>query len=485
MLSPRKSVDMTPSALPAPSLNPLNRPAWRLPSLWLLPWVVSGCASVLPTASPAPALTLPTHWSATLPGGDAAPARSLAAWWGHFNDPLLNQLVTQALQANTSVASAQAALAQAQALRDVKGASLLPGVSASGSARRSEFSNTSGTNSFNAGLDASWSPDVFGGNRSGVDAAQADALAASASLTDVQRNITAELALAYIQLRSLQSQLQIARTNLASQAETLQITDWRAQAGLITSLEVAQARAATEQTGALIPTLLSTIQKTSHSLAVLTGQAPAALNAQLATPQAVPQVNQQLALSIPADTLRQRADVRAAEFRVSAALARVSVAEAARYPSFSIGGSVGLNALTLGGLASGATATAALLGAVSFPLLDGGATQAQVRAQSAALTQARSSYQATVLTALKDVEDALVGLQANRDRLVRLQAAETAASQAALLAQNRFASGLIDFQTVLQTQRTLLSTQDSLATTQADISADHVRLYKALGGGWV
>jgi outer membrane protein TolC len=145
---------------------------------------------------------------------------------------------------------------------------------------------------------------------------------------------------------------------------------------------------------------------------------------------------------------------------------------------------MGLSALTLSGLTSGATATAALLGAVSFPLFDGGATEAQVRAQSAVLTQARSSYQATVLAALKDVEDALVGLQGNRDRLVRLQAAEAAAAQAALLAQNRFSSGLIDFQTVLQTQRTLLTAQDSLATTQADISADHVRLYKALGGGW-
>ncbi len=427
---------------------------------------------------------MPTQWSATMPGAQSSPASSLSAWWGHFNDPILSELVTQALQANTSMKTAQAALAQALALRDVKSANLLPGVSASGSAQRSETSSSSGANSFKAGLDASWDPDFFGGKQSGLTATEADALAAEASLTDVQSSITAELALAYIQLRGLQNQLQIARTNLASQTETLQITDWRAQAGLITSLEVAQARTAAEQTGAQIPTLLASIQKASHSLAVLTGQTPAALNTRLATPQAVPQVSQQLALSIPAETLRQRADVRAAEFRVKAALARVSVAEAARYPSFSIGGSMGLSALTLSGLTSGATATAALLGAVSFPLFDGGATEAQVRAQSAVLTQARSSYQATVLAALKDVEDALVGLQGDRDRLVRLQAAEAAAAQAALLAQNRFASGLIDFQTVLQTQRTLLNAQDSLATTQADISADHVRLYKALGGGW-
>jgi outer membrane protein, multidrug efflux system len=437
-----------------------------------------------PSAPQTPALVLPANWSTTASAGGAAPATSLTAWWQHFNDPLLSELVVQALQANTSVQSAQAALAQARALRDVKGASLLPGVSASGSVQRSETSSSSGSSSFKAGVDASWDPDVFGKNLNGLNASQADALAAEAALSDVQSSITAELALAYIQLRGLQNQLQIARTNLASQAETLQITDWRAQAGLITSLEVAQARTATEQTGAQIPTLQAGIQKASHAIALLTGQAPQSLNVRLAASLPVPQVSLQLALSIPAETMRQRADVRAAEYRVSAALARVSVAEAARYPSFSIGGSVGLNALTLAGLTSGATATSALLGAVSFTLFDGGATEAQVRAQSAALTQARSSYRATVLAALKDVEDALVSLQANRDRLVRLQAAEEAAAQAALLAQNRYASGLIDFQTVLQTQRTLLSAQDSLASTQADISADHVRLYKALGGGW-
>lgn len=470
-----------------PALNHLSHshPQWRFSSLWLLSMALTGCASIMPTSTSAPSVSVPAQWAAAAPEAQNKPTSSIHAWWAHFNDPLLSDLVMQSLQANTSVKTAQAALAQAFALRDVKSASLAPSLSASGSAKRSEYSNSAGANSFSAGLDANWDPDFFGANRNGLTASEADALAAEASLTDVQSSITAELALAYIQLRGLQNQLQIARTNLASQAETLQITDWRAQAGLITSLEVAQARTAAEQTGAQIPTLLASIQKASHSLAVLTGKTPAALNAQLSTPQAVPQVSQQLALTFPAETLRQRADVRAAEFRVKAALDRVSVAEAARYPSFSIGGSLGLSALTLSGLTSGATATAALLGAMSFPLFDGGATEAQVRAQSAALSQARSSYQATVLAALKDVEDALVGLQGNRDRLTRLQAAEEAAAQAALLAQNRYASGLIDFQTVLQTQRTLLSAQDSLATTQADISADHVRLYKALGGGWV
>ncbi len=390
----------------------------------------------------------------------------------------------QALQTNTSVWSAKAALQQARALRDVQGAGLLPSVSTSGSVGRSKSGGNEANNSFRAGLDASWEPDIFGGQRSALNASEAEAQASEATLADVQVSVAAEVALAYIQLRGQQTQLLIARNNLISQQETLQITDWRAQAGLITSLEVEQARTASEQTAAQIPTLEANIAKSSHSLAVLTGQTPMALQTLVMAPQPIPQAAPDLALSIPAQTLRQRPDLRAAEFRVSAALSRVSVADAARYPGFSISGSLGLNALTLGALTNGASVVNSLLGSVSVPLFDGGSAQAQVLAQEASLEQARASYQSIVLTALQDVEDALVALQGDRARLIRLQNAATAADNAALLAQQRFTSGLIDFQTVLQTQRSLLSTQDSVATTRADISADHVRLYKALGGGW-
>ena len=148
------------------------------------------------------------------------------------------------------------------------------------------------------------------------------------------------------------------------------------------------------------------------------------------------------------------------------------------------GGSLGLNALTLGSLTNGASVVRGLLASVSLPLFDGGALRAQVRAQEAALEQARVAYQAAVLTALKDVEDALVALQNNRQRLVHLQAAASAAFNADLLARQRYSSGLIDFTAVLETQRTLLATQDSAQSTRTSLSADHVRLYKALGGGW-
>lgn len=411
-------------------------------------------------------------------------ASSHQPWWDDFQDPLLSQLVNQALQANTSIRSAQAALQQARALRDVSVANAGPNVSLSGSAQRSKSEGTEASNSFTAGLDAKWEVDIFGANRSTIRASEADALASQASLRDVQVSMAAEVALAYLQLRGYQAQLIIAQTNLTSQQETLQITQWRAQAGLVTSLEVEQAQTAAAQTAAQIPSLLTSLAQTRHSLAVLTGQRPLELDALLLPERAVPQANSTMTQQIPAETLRQRADVRAAEYRIRAALARVDAADAARYPSFSLGGSLSLSALTLAGLSNGATLASSLLGSVSVPLIDGGAAKSQVLAQEAALEQTRASYQNTVLTALKEVEDALIALKNDRERLVLLQQAATSARNADLLAQNRFASGLIDFQTVLQTQRALLSAQDSVASLQAGLGADHIRLVKALGGGW-
>ena len=442
---------------------------------------LAGCAGTMPQDARLPDTPVPAAWST---GTTTAPATSLAQWWQRLGDAQLTALVEQALAANTSVRTAQAALQQARAQVDVQAAGLAPQVGASASIQRSRSGNSGTGNSFQLGFDASWEPDVFGRVRAGVDASEADARAAEASLADVQVSLAAEVAVNYIELRSLQQRLAIAKSNLASQGETLQITQWRLQAGLTTSLVAEQARAASEQTAAQIPALEASLTQSRHSLAVLTGQAPAALDAQLAASAAVPQAPEGLALAIPAETLRQRADVRAAEQRIRAALARVSQAEAARYPDFGISGSVGLRALTLGALSGGSAVAASLLGSVSVPLLDGGANRAQVRAQEASLEQARIAYQAAVLAALKDVEDALVSLRGNRERLVRLTAAADAAGNAALLAQQRYRSGLIDFQAVLETQRTLLSTQDGVATTVASVSADHVRLSKALGGGW-
>ncbi|MGZ5215635.1 MAG: efflux transporter outer membrane subunit [Caldimonas sp.] len=444
---------------------------------------VPGCASLSSRHPAEVAAEVPAGWSVGQADVATTPS-ALVEWWARFGDPALTSLVDRALRANTSVASAEAALRQSRALRDVSAAGLWPAVSGSVSAQRNTGRNGTGNN-FQAGLDASWEVDVFGANRSALKAAEATARASAATLGDVRVSIAAEVALDYIALRSAQARLEIARANLASQQETLQLTQWRLQAGLVTSLEAEQARAAVEQTSAQLPALETSIDESRHALAVLTGRPPAALSAELAAIVPVPQAAADLALSLPAETLRQRPDVRAAEQQVTAAAARVDQAEAARWPSFRLGGSLGLSALTLGSLTSGGSVVSALAASVSMPLFDGGAARAQVRAQEAALDQARVAYQAAVLTALKDVEDALVALRGDRERLGHLQQAAEAASNAALLARQRYGSGLVDFQTVLETQRSQLSTQDGVASAAADVSADHVRLYKALGGGWL
>jgi NodT family efflux transporter outer membrane factor (OMF) lipoprotein len=414
----------------------------------------------------------------------ATPTLTQATWWNDFHDPLLANLITQAMQANANIASAQAALQQARAMRDVKLAATRPQLTISGAVQRNSADGSEASLIFRSGLDASWELDVFGAKQSAVANSEADLSAAKATLRDVQLSMTAEVGLAYIQLRGLQAQIDIAQRNLASQSETLQITQWRAQTGLVTSLEVEQAQTAVAQTASQIPALQTSLAKTRHSLAVLIGKRPHELDDQLLATAAIPQVAAQIANVIPADSLRQRADVRAAEERINAALYAVDAAQAARKPSFKLGGSVGLTALTLAGLSNGAAIATQILGSVSLPVLDGGASQAQVRAQQAVLSQTQATYQNTVLSALKEVEDALITLRNDRARIGYLQQAASAADSAALLAQNRYGSGLIDFQTVLQTQRTLLAAQDSVAGLQAELSSDHVRLIKTMGGGW-
>jgi NodT family efflux transporter outer membrane factor (OMF) lipoprotein len=391
--------------------------------------------------------------------------------------------VTQALQSNTSVQGAQAALRQARALRDVSSAALWPSVNSSVSAQHSTTGDNS-ANRFTAGLDASWEVDIFGANRSVLKTSEATVQASSASLGDVQVSIAAEVALDYISLRDAQAHLLIAAGNLDSQLETLQITQWRLQAGLVTSLEAEQARSSVEQTRALLPSLQTSIDQACHALAVLTSKPPAALLSELRISRPLPQAADNLALSIPAETLRQRPDVRAAEYLVSASEGRVAQAQAARLPNFSLSGSLGLNALALGALTNGASVVSSLLAGVTMPIFDAGSARAQVRAQQAALDQSVQTYKAAILTALKDVEDALVALRGDRERLLSLEVAAEAAGNASLMARQRYSSGLVDFQVVLETQRTQLSTQDGVAGSAAAVSSDYVRLYKALGGGW-
>ncbi|HEX7971234.1 MAG TPA: efflux transporter outer membrane subunit [Thiobacillus sp.] len=453
--------------------------------------VLTGCATVGPDyRTPMPAV--PAGWNridaAASPVIFAAVPGDLSPWWQRLNDPLLSQLVDEALLASPDLHLAQARLREARARREVAAAGRFPSVTASGTASRSRSSEELGSgatrNLFSAGFDASWELDVFGGVRRGVEAAEADLASSGASLDNARVSLVAEVALNYVDVRAFQIRLGIARDNLDTQSETLQLTEWRAQAGLVSSQDVEQARSNREQTRAQIPSLETSLAEAEHRLDILLGQAPGTLHARLAAAGGLPAVPAQIAVGIPAHALRQRPDVRAAERKLAAETARVGVAKAARYPAFNLSGSIGVDALTLGALNHGGAATSSLLAGVTAPIFDAGRLRSQVDIQEAVREQAQVSYEQSVLSALQDVENALVALARSREREQALANADEAARNAALLARQRYSAGLIDFQSVLDTERSVLSVADSLASTRADGVLALISLYKALGGGW-
>jgi NodT family efflux transporter outer membrane factor (OMF) lipoprotein len=450
---------------------------------------LAGCGSLQQRqVTDAPRIALPAAWQAAAPDTRqaAAPLATAREAWSSFGDPMLPALVAQALAQGTDVAAAQARLRQARAARDLSAAGLRPRVGGSASTRSNWVEGAGRSESWQAGLDASWELDLWGGGQAGVQAAEASLQASALTLAQTRVVVAAEVAATLIELRTAQARQAIAARNLASQQQTLRIVQWRAEAGLVTALDVAQARTAVDQTRAQLPALGAAAQQALHALAVLTGQPPAALQATLDTPAqplVQPLATTSPALSMPAELLRQRPDVQAAERQLAAAAARVDQADAARLPSLNIGGSIGLSALSLGALGPGA-GVAALLASVDLPMLDFGRLQAQVQQQEAARDEAAAGYRATVLAALQDVEDSLVALAAADAQLTAQQAAAGSAREAATLADQRYRSGLVDFATVLQSQRTQLSAEDAVAATRGTLATAQVRLIKALGGGW-
>ncbi len=314
--------------------------------------------------------------------------------------------------------------------------------------------------------------------------ARAGEEASAATLRQTQVTLAAEVARNYVDARSAQARIVIARANLASQSETLALTEWRVQAGLTSSLDAEQARTNVEQVRAAIPVLETSLAEAEHRLAVLAGLAPAALHDDLATPAPIPHVPEPLTVGIPADILRQRPDVAAAERTLAAATARIGEATAARYPTLTLSGSVGLEAMTIGTLTNGSSLAASVLGKLAQTVFDGGRINAQIDVQNAAQQQSLASYKATVLSALEDVENALVSIANSQARVTALTNAVESARNAALLARYRYTSGLIDFQTVLDTERTVLTVEESLKGAEADNTTAVIQLYKALGGGW-
>lgn len=451
--------------------------------------VLNGC-SLLPMVGPdyqLPSFSLPALWSTPVAPA-ALPASELAGWWRQLDDPLLNRLIDEALTGSVDLKLAQARLQQARAGREQAVSGLFPSLTASTGASRNKnataISGLPARTLYDAGFDAAWEIDLFGATRRGVEAATAELAASQASLNNVRVSLLAEVAQNYVELRAYQHRLAIARDNLASQTETVQITEWRNQAGLVASSDVEQARTSREQTRASIPDLEIGLAAAENRLAVLLGRNPGALHGQLAEMKNFPEVPASVGIGIPADVLRQRPDLIVAERTLAAETARLGQKQAQRFPSLNLGGSFGWQAYSFGALGGSDTLMRAISGTLAATLFDGGRLRSAVAIQSAVQEQALLSYQGSVLGALEEIENALTAYAASRERLEARRAAAEAARNAAALTRNLYQSGLADFQKVLETERTRLSAEDSLATAQASRLTSLITLYKALGGGW-
>jgi NodT family efflux transporter outer membrane factor (OMF) lipoprotein len=413
-------------------------------------------------------------------GTQAEPA-DLSHWWDQFNDPLLTRLIGEASASNLDLAVASTRLVQARESLAQARAGLVPEAGASAGVGRT-FGSGDNHTTFSVGADASWEVDLFGRIRRGIEAAGADAEGVSYDREALRVAIAAELATNYIQARLTQERLALARDTLAIADDNLQIAQWRVQAGLASSLDSEQARAARAQVAATIPSLEQNFASATYRIAVLTGRAPGTLTAELGEAKPVPRGPHDVAAGIPADTLRQRPDVRSTERALAAATARIGVAEAQLYPALRLSGNIGTSAFSLGGLFN--SVTGGLLGGLTQTLFDGGRLRSQLRSQRAATEGALATYRQSVLTALEDVENALAALNAARQRQVEFTIALDAANNSAILSRIQYRSGLTSFDQLLDAERSLVSARDGLASSRADESLALVQLYRALGGGW-
>ena len=463
--------------------------------------VISGC-----TVGPnyvAPKTEVPAGWG-ELPSQSSEPSEfaitptaeplELAEWWTSFDDATLTSLIERAWQSNLDLRLAQSRVREARAQRGVVSAELFPHVDAVGSYSRSRVSENSfggitgepGSEGdlYQAGFDASWEIDVFGGVRRNIEAADADIAATIEDSRVVLVTLLAEVAQNYAQLRGVQRQIVIAQSNRASQLDTLALTQSRFEAGLSSDLDVARAEAQVRTIESQIPALQSAARQTIHTLSVLLGQSPMALAEELSAEAPIPTPEAEIAIGLPSDLLRRRPDIRRAEREIAAATARIGVATADLFPRFSITGSLGLQSTQFSDLGDYSSRFWSVGPSVSWPVLDWGRIRSNIHVQNEREEQAFIVYEQTVLTGLREVEGALTAFLHEQSRRDTLEQAVRGNRRAVDLSTELYQQGLSDFLSVLQAQRDLYITEDALVQSELAVTANLISLYKALGGGW-
>lgn len=467
-------------------------------------------------------------------------------WWRAFNDPELERLMNEALHENYNLRIAVARVRQARYQRSIVAADLFPNIDADGgyfhalgsknvalslggsqssggsaaggkspatsphnkdaktsdppggtssSVGPSPFSSTLtpfgegglpgvASSVYQIGFDSTWELDVFGGNRRRLEAAADDLGASIENLHDVTISLMAEVAIDYFELRGSQRELAVARENLATQRETLELTISRAKSGLNSQADVTRAAAEADSTAATIPPLEASARRSIHALSTLLAKEPAALSAELENEKPLPALPPEVPVGLPSELLERRPDIRQAERQLAGATARVGGAEADLFPKFGLTGGIGLDSTSTGNLFDWQSHYFLISPTVIWRVFDAGRIVSNIALQKANRQESLWQYRNTLLTALREVEDGLVAYGTEQERRAALENALKESQDSFNLIRDRYEHGLEDFLAVLDAQRTVLSTENELTQSDQAVATDLVSLYKALGGGW-
>lgn len=413
----------------------------------------------------------------------------LAKWWESLDDEMLTQLVEWSLQSNRDLASARSKVTEARAALGINKAALLPWLDNTDYWYNSRTPVQTGgagkgVDIYRLGIDASWEIDIFGGKRESVKAGAASLEAQYALLHASWVSLSAEVALNYLTLRTLQERLLVAERNLLLQRETLEMLQSRVDAGLSDHLALNQSKYTFEQTKAEIPPIKNSIEEIKNMLAVLTGRVPGSLNEMLDEKRAIPMLDSEKMIGIPANSIRQRPDIFAAERQLVAQIARKKSARADLWPKFYLLGSIGTEGLDTGSLFEGPNKAYSFGPKIVWPIFHAGAIRNNIKVQTARQEQYLAAYEQTVLKAVSEVRNALTAGIEERKRNEALRRGIEAAQTALDVANDKYMNGLTDFNNVINAQRALLTLSEACAISDGQITSSSVRLFKALGGGW-
>lgn len=453
-------------------------------------FLLSGCETVGVNYA-RPKTSLPDAWTMSIQPHLDNNAACLSEWWRGFGDPVLDELIERTRRDNPDFKIALQRIVEARSQRGVAYSTLFPNLTnndAYSRVRRSEGAGpVFGPNPldlYQVGFSSGWEIDIFGGLRRSVESADANIEASIENYRDLMVTLFADVALNYIDYRTFEERIHVARQNINIQQDSLDLAESRLDAGLVSKIDVTQARANLETTRALVPQLQGQLAAARNRIASLTGGYPHRVHKLLnQRNRHIPVPPRNYAMGRPADLLRTRPDVRAAERNLASAVAQIGVAESELYPKFSLAGTLTLEALDISNLPNAAAASYSFGPSIRWNLFRAGQIKNQIRVEEAQAMQAYGAYEKAVLAAVEEVETSMAGILTERERLSSLRRAVGAADESVELVKQNYTEGIVDFQRVIDTERVLFQNQDLAVASKGQIARNYVALYRALGGG--